>query len=857
MPRIAWWRRRIGPVVVVALASGGLVAVGVAQGYPAGALRLLSGQAWLGSAAAGQVSLIDGTTAQVAEKVKVAGPGHVLSVGQIGHDAVVADATAGSVSWVSGALAEASPVDIGPASAVGGTRVLTGEGQAHVLLGSRYAALDAVSGRVLRSVDLGRGLEPATAVVDRAGRAWVLDQAGGLVQPSAGADWVRPGVATADVSRLAAVGDGVAVVDPQKRRVTAYDGGGRPVGTACLPAEVTGPVEAVGTPGGGVLVASDSAKALVVADPSDGSCSRRIGLADGTLRLGLPVVSDGRAFVPDLASGRVFVVNLDTGALVAAPLVLAGGSPALELLDRDGVVFYNDPAGQHAGVVRLDGSTAALDKYDPASPQAGTPASANGPQPEPGAVSGSGAGAGTAGGGPASAGTGTSAGTGSGQGSGPAPSPSGASLPKLRLRTSRQPAVAGQQVALQVTMSDSSRLASAGWEFGDGTGRGSGLGLTHTWTRPGSFTITVQAVTAAGSSVYGYFTMRVVGSAPNQPQPRPDPGPRPGPTVPLPEPPPTQPPAQQTVTLTLRLPAGGQNILDVSPASREGTSRCTGTTCRLTYVAGTAVTVSGMTRSGSVFVGWGGTCPNPSSTASGEQCHLTLDADTTVSPQLRATPMPTIENLTATQYGSQGGPLLQVAVHGTPQNFPAPSRFVWDFGDGTQGSSSTEDILHTYPRFATYTITVSATMPDGYRVSASTSITLTDPTPPQVRVTGGGGFADSSGDGAPGSAALNQSTPLQVVGSDPDSPVQTAIDLIWRVSCTSADQQVKRLPAGASHGVATGGPTLDYTLLPSDFVTCPAEAPILEGGSISVTASASNGNASTTATFHIYLTPPV
>ena len=451
-------QRRIGVVAVLAVAAGGLVMAGSAHGYPAETLRLLSGQAWLGSSGVGQVSLIDGTTAQVAERVKVAAPGDLLSVGLTGHDAVVADATAGTVSWVNGALAEVRPVDVGPASAVGGARVLAGEGQVHVLLGSRYAALDATSGRVLVSTDLGRALDPGTAVVDGAGRAWALDQAGGLVQPSAGADWVRPGVAAAQVSRLAVVPRGVAVVDPRRRRVTVYDADGTPTGGACLPAGVGGSVEAVGTSDGLVVVASDSAKALVVADPGHGSCSRRIGLSQGSLRLGLPVVRDGHAFVPELASGRVFVVDLDAGTVVAAPQVVVGASPALELLDHDGVVFYNDAARQRAGVIRLDGSTVAVDKYDPASPQAGTATAVGGLQPRPDAPAGTGSAAGTGGGGPGSAGAGSS--TTSGQGlpgtaASRVPAAAGA---RLRLRVSQRPARVGRPVALQVTMSDGARL---------------------------------------------------------------------------------------------------------------------------------------------------------------------------------------------------------------------------------------------------------------------------------------------------------------------------------------------------------------------------------------------------------------
>src|SRR5204863_7708938 len=39
-----------------------------------------------------------------------------------------------------------------------------------------------------------------------------------------------------------------------------------------------------------------------------------------------------------------------------------------ELVGRDGVVFYNDPQTEHAGVLRLDGGFTAVPKYDPKHP---------------------------------------------------------------------------------------------------------------------------------------------------------------------------------------------------------------------------------------------------------------------------------------------------------------------------------------------------------------------------------------------------------------------------------------------------------------------------------------------------------
>ena len=60
----------------------GLAFAGVRGGYPATRPQLLSGSAWLASAQVGQLTLLDGSSAEVAAQVQVANRGEQLDVVQ-------------------------------------------------------------------------------------------------------------------------------------------------------------------------------------------------------------------------------------------------------------------------------------------------------------------------------------------------------------------------------------------------------------------------------------------------------------------------------------------------------------------------------------------------------------------------------------------------------------------------------------------------------------------------------------------------------------------------------------------------------------------------------------------------------
>src|SRR6266508_4614291 len=86
-------RSVVAGVGVVVLAVGVVLAAAVG-GYPASRPRLLSGAAWLASAQVGQLTLLDGSSVEVAAQVQVAPKGNRLDVVQQAATAYAVDRTA-------------------------------------------------------------------------------------------------------------------------------------------------------------------------------------------------------------------------------------------------------------------------------------------------------------------------------------------------------------------------------------------------------------------------------------------------------------------------------------------------------------------------------------------------------------------------------------------------------------------------------------------------------------------------------------------------------------------------------------------------------------------------------------------
>src|SRR6266542_4545009 len=194
------------------------------RGYPANRLRLLSGAAWLVSTQVGQVTLLDGSTAEVAAQVPVAPPGTRLDVVQQGANAYAVNRTAGSVRRVDGGTFTVSQPAIPLPNAGDGLQALAAPGVLYALDTSR-GVLTSADPLTLATrtapVPLATPVTGESAVLDEAGRLWVLDGASGSLV------WIDHGPRPAD--RLRAGHAHVCHGRPARRR-PGRRGGERPAG---------------------------------------------------------------------------------------------------------------------------------------------------------------------------------------------------------------------------------------------------------------------------------------------------------------------------------------------------------------------------------------------------------------------------------------------------------------------------------------------------------------------------------------------------------------------------------------------------------------------------------------------------
>jgi outer membrane protein assembly factor BamB len=227
--RLGWARVRRGVVgLTVAAVAGGLVVLGARGGYPAEHPRLLSGAAWLASSRVGQLSLLDGSSAEVSAQVQVATPGDRIAAVQQSSTAYAVDETGATVRRVDGADFQPSPAVTPVPGAAGGLQVFAGAGALYAL-DTRRGILATADPETLQirggAVPLAVQADSTDAVLDDAGRLWVLDAGtGDLVWVDHGARHSSRALAHPG-SQLVLV-DGVpVVVDLATRRAMTIDPG--------------------------------------------------------------------------------------------------------------------------------------------------------------------------------------------------------------------------------------------------------------------------------------------------------------------------------------------------------------------------------------------------------------------------------------------------------------------------------------------------------------------------------------------------------------------------------------------------------------------------------------------------------
>jgi hypothetical protein len=373
--RISLTRWRAGGMALAALlALGGVAAFGASEGHPAKDARMRSGAAWLASAKVGQVTLLDGASAEVAAQVQVAAPGNALGVVQQGSTAYAVDETAGTVRRVDGATFEPgtpeSPIPDARAGlvAIPGFDVLFALDSRRGILASTDPKSLARRGELL---SLASQLSLSTAIVDDSGTLWAIDtNTGDLVWVSGGTRTIRRQVAQPGRSVLTTANGRPVIVDTTARKaiVINRETGGVD-GSFDLDLRTDDTVQISGSPRADRLYIVVGRGALNICDLGAGRCDKAVALNAGS-DLGAAVEAGNRLFVPDHTTGQVWIVDLATSKVVAQPEVLKPAGK-FQLLTRDGVVFYNDPDSNKAGVIQLDGTVREVAKYDTTDPNKG------------------------------------------------------------------------------------------------------------------------------------------------------------------------------------------------------------------------------------------------------------------------------------------------------------------------------------------------------------------------------------------------------------------------------------------------------------------------------------------------------
>ncbi|OLE21984.1 MAG: hypothetical protein AUG44_26030 [Actinobacteria bacterium 13_1_20CM_3_71_11] len=551
MPRVRALLAGTGTVAAV----GALLVAGINGGYPASRPQLRSGAAWLASASVGQLTLLDGATAEIAAQVQVASRGDRVDVVQEAATAYAVNRTTGTIRRVDGATFEGVLTAADP-------KTLTSRGA---------------------PVPLATQISGQAAALDDAGRLWVLDTSSGdVVWIDRGQRHSRRGVAAPGAGLLTIADGNPVVVDTNRRTAIVldpHDGGTR--NTVNLDLRSGDRLRLSGSPHSAQIYLVASRGVLAICALTESTCGSAVPLgAAGNGQLGTPVETGGRLFVPDYGSGKVWIVDLKQPRVIAQPKVL-DEMTQFQLLSRDGVVFYNDPNSEQAGVIRLDGGFTAVPKYDPKNPDKG--------------LSGHGA-----------AGLPPESAPGTPPDSPSPPAPSGPTPPppsdpatqpetqpdtqtqpdepdRVRITVSRSTALAGEDIALKVEATGRRQPTDARWTFGDGQ-TATGTTTAHRWNAPQTYQISVKATFANGRSATASLPIQITARRP---------------------------------TLTLSVPGTGGTV--------SGAGITCPPACSTTTAPGQPVTLTAKPANGFSFGGWSGGC-----SGTGPTCTVVMNADATV-----------------------------------------------------------------------------------------------------------------------------------------------------------------------------------------------------------------------------------
>jgi PKD repeat protein len=470
-----WLRAVTGLVAGTTLVAGMVVSWDQPPDAAPG-VRLHAGVAWVASNKLGQLTLLDGASAEVAAEVQVDRPGSALHAVQQGSTGYALNRDRGSVVRVDGATLESSR-STAPVAKAGDELAVFPTRRAFYTLDTRRGLLATADPTTLKPVGKPRPLDvdpsPDGAVTDSAGRLWVLDErTGDLVWFAGGARRSRAGAATPDGSLLTTTDGRPALLDPGRRTMALLDPEtGAVERSADVDLRRDDTVAVSGSPGQRRLLISVSSRGefLSCTFGGAGSCAEPVSLGSAGAELGKAVEVGNRAVVPDYATGQVSIVDL-TRSRVVAQRRLFDRPVRFDLLARDGMVFYNDPDSEQAGVIDLDGEVQPITKYEPVllggtgAPDTDVLVGPPGPGDLPGPA-------------------------------GPEPGPTTRPDPRAPVSIVVKPGdhgLVGDEFVLTAVATGGAGITSAHWNFGDGT-EATGTTVRHRWDRPGTYPVSVTA----------------------------------------------------------------------------------------------------------------------------------------------------------------------------------------------------------------------------------------------------------------------------------------------------------------------------------------------------------------------------
>ncbi|PBC75976.1 hypothetical protein BX265_0672 [Streptomyces sp. TLI_235] len=668
-----------GWTVTTALATGALALTGTHHTTPTDQPRMHAGSAWLPSNKTGQLALLDGTTGEITAQIKVAPEGHNLTAVQDGTNAYAIDTTQGTIRRINGNTLTTTPgpTDTTPPAtpipaATTGLRAYPTPTTLYTI-DTEHGILARADPRTLTRQGnlqpLAADTTPQTTTLTTQGTLYVLDPKTGdlnVITPThrtTRRNTVSPGTP----AQLLNADNQPVLIDPATRTAQLLDPTtAQPRTTTPLQLRSDEQLTTAASPNRPRIYLLTRGT-LTICELTRTSCDHTVPLGEPH-HLGTPTETADHLFIPDYTTGKVTIVDLTTNTVTARPQVI--DPPAdFQLLTHDGIIFYNSPDTEQAGIIHLDGGILKTPKYDakhpspdrskqpetatpsPSASPSITPSPTTSPTATPHTTPSPGTSPSTL---PSPNPTPNSSPTRAGSPSAPTtPTTAAPGPPTVTVTLSRQAAKVDEAVAVGLGYPAGRPPTSVAWTFGD-SATSTGVLTSHAWHTVGRFQINVTATFPGGATAVANASIDITVSP----------------------------------VLTVQTPVGGKVT--------GGTIDC-GTTCSQSVTPGQSITLTAQSAAGFQIRGWGGACAGTAAT-----CTVTVDANKTVSVQFKRLPLPLIPRAAAAAWVTGAGPIPwsgTSAVNGGPDTDTRGFALLRPAGSLLLEDGSAPEYLETHPQW--------------------------------------------------------------------------------------------------------------------------------------------------------------